>query len=102
MFGGQPGAKARFLRNEANADPSGLTFCENGDTISFYSAGGGGYGNPLERDPQAVAQDVRLGYVSLERARRDYGVVLDPETLSVDHAATENLRRTQSEETPAT
>jgi len=92
LFGGQPGATARFLRNADKADPSGLTFCDNGDTISFYSAGGGGYGDPLDRDPAAVAQDVRLGYVSLERARRDYGVVMEPGTLSVENAATEALR----------
>ena len=92
LFGGKPGAKARFLKNDANADPSGLTFCENGDTISFYSAGGGGYGNPLKRDPAAVEQDVRHGYVSPARAREDYGVVIDPKTLCADTAATEKLR----------
>jgi len=92
LFGGRSGATARFLRNADKADPSGLTFCDNGDTISFYSAGGGGYGDPLDRDPAAVAQDVRLGYVSLERARRDYGVIMEPDTLSVENAATEALR----------
>lgn len=95
LFGGMPGAKALFLKNNTAADPSGLTFCENGDRISFYSAGGGGYGDPLERDPTLVAQDVRLGYVSLERARTDYGVVIEPDTLSADIAATEKLRAEQ-------
>ena len=92
IFGGKPGARARFLQNDADADPSGLTFCETGDVISFYSAGGGGYGDPLKRDPAAVAKDVRYGYVSLEKAREDYGVVIDPETLSADTGATELLR----------
>jgi len=92
LFDGQPGAKARFLKNADSADPSGLTFCENGDTVSFYSAGGGGYGDPLERDPAAVAQDVRLGYVSIERARRDYGVVIEPGSLNAEITATEELR----------
>ncbi len=98
LFGGQPGSKARFLRNSDNADPGGLTFCDNGDTISFYSAGGGGYGDPLERDPATVAQDVRLGYVSLERARRDYGVVIEPSTLGAEIAATETLRAKRKSE----
>jgi len=95
LFGGMPGAKALFLKNDANADPSGLTFCEDGDRISFYSAGGGGYGDPLERDPTAVEQDVRLGYVSLERARTDYGVVIEPDSLRADISATEKLRAEQ-------
>ena len=47
-----------------------------GDIVVMQSAGGGGYGDPLERDPERVREDVRAGYVSLERARRGYGVVL--------------------------
>jgi N-methylhydantoinase B len=56
--------------------------------IEFHSAGGGGYGNPLERDPDAVERDVVNGYVSIDRARDDYGVVIDPVTLKVDLEAT--------------
>jgi len=95
MFGGGAGSKARFLRNRQPADPSGLTLCERGDMIEFYSAGGGGYGNPLERDPEAVERDVVNGYVSVDRARDDYGVVIDPVTLKVDIAATRRLRDEQ-------
>ncbi len=92
IFGGQPGSKARFLKNDTAADPSGLTFCENGDVIGFCSAGGGGYGDPLARDPAAVENDVRFGYVSVTGAWKDYGVVIDPETGSVDIPATTALR----------
>jgi N-methylhydantoinase B len=53
---------------------------------------GGGYGNPLERDSMQVVEDVRDGYLSLERARSDYGVVVTP-SLELDAAATEDLRR---------
>jgi N-methylhydantoinase B len=48
-----------------------------GDRMHITSGGGGGYGNPLERDPVRVERDVRLGYVSREAAFTDYGVVLD-------------------------
>jgi len=48
-----------------------------GDTFTRPSAGGGGFGDPLERDPEAVLEDVIDGYVSLERARVDYGVVVE-------------------------
>jgi N-methylhydantoinase B len=93
LFGGRAAAKARFERNGQPADPSGLTLCDRGDTIGFYSAGGGGYGDPRERDPEAVAEDVANGYVSLERARADYGVVLDPVTLVPDAEATRRIRK---------
>lgn len=95
LFGGKPGARAQFLKNKTPADPSGLTFCEPGDVLSFYSAGGGGYGPPQERDPEAVAADVQNGYVSVEGARRDYAVAIDPHTLQVDSAQTRKLRQGQ-------
>jgi N-methylhydantoinase B len=47
-----------------------------GDRFTRPSAGGGGFGDPLERDPIAVREDVADGYVSIERARKDYGVVV--------------------------
>jgi N-methylhydantoinase B len=78
--------------NEQTGDPSGLTLCLPGDVIQFNSAGGGGYGDPLQRDPQAVEADVVNGYVSIEKAREDYGVVVDPVTLKVDRAETEKIR----------
>ena len=54
-----------------------------GDVVVMDAAGGGGYGNPLDRDPDSVANDVADGYVSAEGARQDYGVAIDPETLEV-------------------
>jgi len=50
--------------------------CGPGDEFTRPSAGGGGFGDPLERDPQAVKEDVADGYVSIERAGKDYGVVV--------------------------
>ena len=92
IFGGQAGAKARFLKNGDPADPSGLTFCGPGDVLAFYSAGGGGYGNPFEREADLVENDVERGYVSVEGAKRDYGVVIDPKTLEPDIEGTQALR----------
>ncbi len=92
MFGGGPGAGAKFMVGDKPADPSGLTLCQPGDVIKFYSAGGGGYGDPFLRDPQAVADDVLNEYVSIERARTDYGVVIDPATLSVNLEETDKIR----------
>lgn len=100
LFGGRPGAKARFLKNGKPADPSGLTFCEPGDAIAFYSAGGGGYGSPLERDPEVVAEDVKKGYISIEGAEKEYGTVIDPDSLEPDVSATAKLRMALAGESP--
>jgi N-methylhydantoinase B len=68
-----------------------------GDRVEFVTAGGGGWGDPLERDPVAVAADVREGYISPEKAS-DYGVVLNPRSGEVDFEATEALRARLREE----
>ena len=62
------------------------------ELIVHRHAGGGGWGPPLERDPEKVAEDVREGKVSPEAARLDYGVILDPTGEAVDLAATRELR----------
>ena len=92
LFGAGPGSGARFLVNEQPGDPSGLTLCQPGNVIQFESAGGGGYGDPLQRDPQTVAADVVNGYVSIEKALEDYGIVIDPLTLKVDIEETDKVR----------
>ena len=63
-----------------------------GSTIRFEGSGAGGFGDPLKRDPDAVAHDVRVGYVSIEAAEREYGVVLIPTALDVDVEATKARR----------
>jgi N-methylhydantoinase B len=63
-----------------------------GDAFRIRSGGGGGYGSPLERPAELVAQDVRQGYVSIAAAAEHYGVVIDPVTLAIDWAATNKLR----------
>ncbi len=98
LFEGLPSTKARFLKNGQPADPSGLTLCEPGDTIAFYSAGGGGFGNPFEREIAAVEQDVLDEYVTPDKAKQDYGVVIDSETLKADESASNALRSTMRKE----
>jgi N-methylhydantoinase B len=61
--------------------------------VLYLTAGGGGWGDPLERDPTRVLRDVREGYVSVERAREDYGVALTADATAVDLDATMELRR---------
>ena len=69
-----------------------MTQLKPGDVVVMDAAGGGGYGNTLDRDPELVESDVADGYVSLESAREDYGVVINPQTMKADRDATEKLR----------
>jgi N-methylhydantoinase B len=100
LAGGQPGSSGRTVVNpgtpgERTVPSKASIDLEAGDVISFQLAGGGGYGDPFQRDPEAVVRDVRLGLVSSQAAERDYGVVLG-EGLSVDIDATNRLRASAS------
>jgi N-methylhydantoinase B len=67
------------------------------EILTNCSGGGGGWGNPFKRDPEAVLGDVRDGYVSIESAYRDYGVAIKTETMSVDIEATAKMRKESKE-----
>jgi N-methylhydantoinase B len=87
------GAVERF----ATGKTPGHIGLQAGDGFLVEVGGGGGFWNPFDRDPQRVLADVRAGYVSLEAARRDYGVVIRQNNrhFQIDSVATEQLR-TQS------
>jgi len=63
-----------------------------GDLLRFTTCGGGGYGDPAEREPERVLDDVADGFVTAQAAREDYGVVLDASGLRLDQAATARVR----------
>ena len=92
LYGGRPGQpSANVLNPDRNARPlesKVTTTMFRGDVIRHEWAGGGGWGDPLERDPERVLRDVRNEYVSRESARDDYGVVIDTASWTVDAAAT--------------
>ena len=56
---------------------------QKGDIVRILTGSGGGWGDPLDRDPELVAADVREGFVTVATAESTYGVVLDPETFEV-------------------
>jgi N-methylhydantoinase B len=98
LFGGKEGSKGKFLLNpdtaqEKDLKSKGLDILNEGDVVSLRLPGAGGYGDPLERDPELLLQDVRDGKVTLESAREDYRVVIDPKSLKIDEAATKSLRK---------
>lgn len=69
---------------------------EAGDILANNTGGGGGWGDPLLRDPEAVARDVHNGFVSAARAASDYGVIVDEQTFTVDIDGTARLREKAS------
>ncbi|HUT50543.1 MAG TPA: hydantoinase B/oxoprolinase family protein [Alphaproteobacteria bacterium] len=82
LFGGGEGAPGAIVRNpgsnrEERMASKGLDTLDDGDLVSISLPGAGGYGDPGERDPEAIAADLRDGKISPEAARRDYGVLVD-------------------------
>ncbi|MEO1103628.1 MAG: hydantoinase B/oxoprolinase family protein, partial [Pseudomonadota bacterium] len=97
LAGGKPGAVGRIATRSGNPLRAKTRNTLPADEeVTLELPGGGGYGPPTERDTAAVQEDVRAGYVSLERARSDYGVALDPKTLAIDETETRCLRETTS------
>jgi len=95
LFGGLSGATNRLMINEGTDEEEvlpakGMRQLKKGDVYSIRSSGGGGWGNPLERDPQVVLDDVRNGYVSPEAAEKLYGVAI--RDGQIDDEATARLR----------
>ncbi|MDP2727130.1 MAG: hydantoinase B/oxoprolinase family protein [Dehalococcoidia bacterium] len=74
--------------------PKSVAFHSADDVIYAYAAsGGGGFGDPLERDPNLVLKDIRDGYVTVGMARDAYGVVIDEQATKVDEKATADQRK---------
>jgi N-methylhydantoinase B len=93
---GRPGASNRIVLNPGTnrevIQGGSYNRLGAGEVLANDTGGGGGYGNPLDRDPGRVARDVRNGFVTPQAAVRDYGVVVDAETFEVDASATARLR----------
>jgi N-methylhydantoinase B len=96
LFGGKPGAKGMTMLNpgpdQKLLHSKASYMLKSGDIVCQILNGAGGYGDPLERDTAAVRKDVIGEYVSVEKARKEYGVVIDPETWEVNEEKTTELR----------
>lgn len=98
--GGLPGRSSRVVLNPGTdrerpvSARDGNVEMEPGDVIRYELGGGGGHGDPWTRPPREVLADVAEGYVSVDGARRDYGVVVvrDGRSWRLDEAATAGLR----------
>jgi N-methylhydantoinase B len=97
LFKGKPGSKGEYYIIKPSGEQIKLeSKCtvevEEDDVFLVRTPGGGGYGNPLERSPELVRRDVMAELVSLEAAKEDYGVIIDPTSLEIDEEATQQLR----------
>lgn len=100
VLGGGAGAPAKAAKitedgSENELPIIGIEELSSGERIAGRIAGGGGYGNPLDRDPEKVKDDVEEGIVSRERANEVYGVVLEDAStgVTVDEDETKSLRK---------
>jgi N-methylhydantoinase B len=97
LFGGKGGTKTKLgiMRKGERLEyrTFDLKYLEPADVLVQESGGGGGYGDPMEREVEKVRWDVLNEYVSVEKAKNLYGVVVNPETFEVDEEATKKLRK---------
>ncbi len=97
LYGGLPGKPSANYLNPQNKNKK-LTSkptmtIQKGDVFRHELAGGGGWGDPLDRDPASVLRDVRDELVSIKSSKTDYGVVIDKKLMSVDADKTNSLRQ---------
>ena len=109
LFGGREGVPSQLIHQPGNGEepielPSKIPWraFDPGDSLIAVRACAGGYGDPLDRSPEDVLDDVLDEYFDAEKALADYGVVVTPE-FGIDVAETERVRREMREErrTPA-
>jgi 5-oxoprolinase (ATP-hydrolysing) len=98
IFGGHPGQTATLRKNPGGPDeerwPSKFTNqrLRAGEAIEITVPCSGGFGDPVERDPRLVLDDVLDGFTSVEQARDVYLVAIDPDALTLDEDETARLR----------
>ena len=97
VLGGKPGTVCRHWKGPIGKVKYGraleVGFAAKGRLLGIEMMGGGGVGNPLERDPDLVLEDVINKYVSIESAREDYGVIINTETFQIDEFKTKKLSK---------
>jgi len=106
VAGGRAGRTGRITLNPGAPEERELValgdgiVLKRGDLLRLETCGGGGWGDPLERDPERVRTDVARGFITARGAFEDYGVALDPATLDLDKTATDEERRRRARDLP--
>ncbi|MCB0021195.1 MAG: hydantoinase B/oxoprolinase family protein, partial [Anaerolineales bacterium] len=98
FMGGKPGAVGDVeLSDGRHPHPKTRYQLQPGQRVTLRLPGGGGFHHPFQRDPAAVLDDVRQGYVTLAAARTEYGVAIDPNSWTILTAETAQLRARKSD-----
>lgn len=97
LFGGKSGMRTSVVVGFDTSTPRTVRKCTNlpiiaNSSFAWLTGGGGGFGSPLDRNPQSVLGDYLDGYISLEQARLSYGIVIDPAERCVNELGTDQLR----------
>ena len=106
VVGGRAGRTGRIVLNPGTPEERELpgqgdgVQVKRGDLMRFETCGGGGWGDPLTRDPMRVRQDAARGFITVRGALEDYGVALDSTTLEIDKQATDEERARRAGDTP--
>jgi N-methylhydantoinase B len=101
LAGGRPGRGGGWIINEGRADewhprPKETNLpADAGTTVTMFVSGGGGWGDPFERDADLVIRDIRDGFVTREGAESDYGLIVDPVTWAIDDSPRREPERRQ-------
>ena len=103
LYGGKPGSCNLAFINQGTEEERELKAKESlqlkkNDVYTSYPSGGGGWGDPLERDPDMVRTDVKNGIVSLKSACENYGVVLEDPDYTINNEKTTSLREQKRSE----
>jgi N-methylhydantoinase B/oxoprolinase/acetone carboxylase alpha subunit len=98
IFKGGDGCRASMIKNPGVEGEEALYSKVTGypmqanELIQIKTANSGAYGNPFERDPQLVLDDVLDDFITVKMAEKDYGVVINPQTMTIDEDATQQRR----------
>jgi len=99
VFGGCGALPARYIITKATGERYFVEYktsrikLKGNDTFTILTPGGGGYGDPYERDPNMVLEDVIDEKITIEEAKEKYGVIIDPSTYRIDYSETNRIRQ---------
>ena len=101
LFGGESGKPPKVTIYSDQGEEQMLKVnakpLKKGDRVKVETGGGGGFGNPFNRPPEKVLEDYLDGYIDIDTARKEYGVVIDPDKQEIDETKTKEIRNNRQD-----